>query len=185
MQSDVNMLPMRGSSVHEIVVNDHETIKGLLNSLTHTTARDETMRILEQLKGALTIHNAMEENLIYPALDKVAGHMLETQKLYHETASADIMVFQIDTMLKEGDNTKLAEKCKKLHDAVFEHIESEEKSALPHLEKGADSNESQMLLQSVREFRSAMRFIPAATAGARMETGEIGTQTTPTSTRIP
>jgi hypothetical protein len=31
-----------------------------------------------------------------------------------------------------------------------------------------------------------MRFTPADTlAGGRMETGEIGTQTTPTSTRIP
>jgi hemerythrin superfamily protein len=184
MQSDMNVLPIRGNSVHEVVENDHEVIKGLLNSLQHSAARDERMRILEQLKGALTIHNAMEENLIYPALDKVAGHKFETLKLYNETASADIMLFQIDTMLKEGDDTKFADTRKKLHDAVFKHIEAEEKSALPHLQKGADSSEAQMLMESVREFRSAVRFMPTAGA-ARMEIGEIGTQTTPTSTRIP
>jgi hemerythrin superfamily protein len=186
MQSDVNVLPVRGNSVHDIVENDHEVIKGLLNSLQHSAERDERMRILEQLKGALTIHNAMEENLIYPALDKVAGHKFETLKLYNETASADIMLFQIDTMLKEGDDTKFSQTCQKLHDAVFKHIEAEEKSAMPHLQEGADSEESQMLMQSVREFRNAIRFTPGAgMAAGRMETGEIGTPTSPASTRIP
>jgi hemerythrin superfamily protein len=174
MQSDVNVLPLRGNSVHEILENDHETIKGLLNSLGHASG-DDRRRILEQLKGALTIHNSMEENLIYPALDKVGGHKAEAMKLYNETASADIMVFEIDTMLKEGDDTKFAAKCEKLRDAVFKHIEAEEKSAMPHLEKGAESRESQMLLQSVREFRNSMRFMAGMTA--RVETGEIGTQT--------
>ncbi|HLI96430.1 MAG TPA: hemerythrin domain-containing protein [Candidatus Baltobacteraceae bacterium] len=164
--------------------NDHEVIKGLLDSLTRSTARDERTRFLEQLKGALTIHNAMEENLIYPALDKVAGHMLETQKLYHETASADIMFFQIDTMLKEGDETKFAEMCKKAHDAVFKHIEGEEQHAMPHLQRGVDSSESQLLLQSVREFRGAIRFMPDGATG-RIETGEITRSTSPASTRIP
>lgn len=180
MQSDMNILPVRGNSIHEILENDHETIKGLFNSLTHATTREQRMHVLEQLKGALTIHNAMEENLVYPALDKVAGHMLETQKLYHETASADIMLFEIDTMLKEGDDTKFAEKAEKLQKAVFKHIEGEEQSALPHLQKGAETAESQMLLQSVREFRSAMRFTPAMPGTGRIETGEIG-RTTPAS----
>lgn len=185
MQSDMTMLPMRGNTVHEIVENDHELIKGLLNSLTHAAAKADRMQTLEQLKAALTIHNAMEENLIYPALDKVAGHKIESLKLYNETAAADILVFQIDTMLKEGDETKFAEKAEKLHDAVFKHIEAEEKSAMPHLEKGADSKESQMLLQSVREFRNAIRFQPANVPTGHTYTGEVDMQTAkpPSSTR--
>lgn len=176
MQSDVNLLPMRGTTVHEILENDHEIIKGLLDSLTQAAAHEDRIQILEQLKGALTIHNATEENIVYPALDKVAGHKFETLKLYNETASADILVFQIDTMLKEGDETAFGEKARKLHDAVFKHIEAEEKSALPHLEKGADMQEQQMLLESVREFRAAMHFTPAKVPPSRTHTGEIGTE---------
>lgn len=183
MQNDMNLLPVRGNTVHEILENDHEIIKGLLNSLTHAAARADRMQILEQLKGALTIHNATEENLVYPALDKVAGHKIEALKLYNETASADILLFQIDTMLKEGDETRFTEKAEKLHGAVFKHIEAEEKSALPHLEKGAESREAQMLLESVREFRNAMRFTPANVPTARTYTGEVGTPT-PTTTRM-
>ncbi len=177
MQSDANLLPLRGSSVHEILENDHEIIKGLLTSLTRAAGTEQRVQILERLKGALTIHNAMEESLIYPALDKVAGHKFETLKLYNETASADILVFQIDTLLKEGDDAKFADKAEKLQSAVFKHIEAEEESALPHLEKGADSDQSQMLLESVREFRGALRFTPGESSAARMETGEIGMQT--------
>ncbi len=174
MQSDVNVLPLRGNTVHEILENDHEIIKNLLRRLTNAGARQERMQVLEQLKAALTIHNAMEENLVYPALDKVAGHKFETLKLYNETASADMLVFEIDTMLKEGDDGKFGEKAEKLSAAVSKHIEAEEHSAMPHLEKGADSQESQLLLQSVRDFRGAIRFTPGAPAGARSETGEIG-----------
>lgn len=175
MQSDVNtLLPLSGSTVHEILENDHEVIKGLLDSLTHSAARADRMQILERLKGALTIHNATEENIVYPALDKVAGHKLETMKLYNETAAADILLFQIDTLLKEGDETTFAEKAEQLHDAVFKHIGAEEKSALPHLEKGADSAEAQMLLLSVREFRGSIRFTPGGVPPSRTHTGEVG-----------
>jgi hemerythrin superfamily protein len=182
MQSDVNLLPIRGNSLHEIVENDHEVIKGLLTSLTHASATADRMQVLEQLKAALTIHNAMEENLIYPALDKVAGHKFETLKLYNETASADIMLFEIDTMLKEGVDERFSEKCEKLQKAVFKHIEEEEKTAIPQLQKGSESQEAQLLLQSVREFRNAIRFNTPGVATARTYTGEVAsssTQSTP------
>jgi hemerythrin superfamily protein len=174
MQTDVNMLlPLRGNSVHEILVNDHETIKGLLNSLTHSAAEADRMQILEQLKGALTIHNAMEENIVYPALNKVAGRKAEATKLYTETAAADTMLFEIDLMLKEGETQKLADKCEKLQAAVFKHIDTEEKSALPHLEKGADTQESQLLLQSVRDYRNSIQFKPPSVPTGRTYTGQI------------
>jgi hemerythrin superfamily protein len=184
MQSDMNLLPVRGSTVQEIIENDHNVIKALLDSLTHASVRERRMEIVKQLQAALTIHNAMEENLVYPALDKVAGHMLESQKLYHETASADILLFQIDTMLKEGDDAKFGEKAEKLHDAVFAHIEAEEGKALPHLSKGAETSESRMLLESVREFRNSLSFRSSGAGediGTRSEIGEIGGRRTPSS----
>ncbi|HKU69114.1 MAG TPA: hemerythrin domain-containing protein [Candidatus Baltobacteraceae bacterium] len=177
MQSDANVLPLRGSSVHEILENDHETIKGLLNSLTHAAANADRMQTLEQLKGVLTIHNATEENIVYPALNKIAGHKFETMKLYNETASADMLVFELDTMLKEGDDTKFAQKAEALQKAVFKHIEAEEKHALPHLEDGADSEEAVMLLQSVRDFRNSIKISPARVPTAHTYTGEVGSET--------
>lgn len=176
MQSDVSLLPVSGSSVHEILENDHEIIKGLLNSLTRSAARAERMQILEQL--------ATEENIVYPALDKVAGHKFETLKLYNETAAADIFALPNRHDAQGRRRDEIRRQGAKTHDAVFKHIEAEEKSALPHLEKGADSSEAQILLRSVREFRSAIRFTPGSVATSRAYTAEVGTPASTSSTRM-
>ncbi|HEV3154450.1 MAG TPA: hemerythrin domain-containing protein [Candidatus Baltobacteraceae bacterium] len=177
MQSDMNVLPARGNDAIEILVNDHETIKSLLSQLTQ--ASDGTRKgMLEQLKAVLTIHNATEENLVYPALREVAGKKAESLKLYNETAEADSMLFQLDTMLKEGDVSKFGKVAEQLQAAILEHIDDEENKAFPHLEKGAEPQQAQMLTQSVREFRSALRFEPAGyqMRSTGTEIGEIGSE---------
>lgn len=174
MQSDLSPLPVRGNDAVEILLNDHQVIKSLLSQLTQAGRASQRQQVLEQLKAALTIHNATEENLVYPALDKVAGKKSESQKLYHETAAADVLIFELDTMLKEGDDSDFEAKAEKLQAAILEHIEDEEDSAFPHIQEKAEPQQSQMLTESVREFRSSIRF--ETVAGGRMgrsETGEI------------
>jgi hemerythrin superfamily protein len=176
MQTNVTPLPVRGNDAVEILVNDHQTIKTLLTQLTQNEGGAGAKTTLEQLKAALTIHNATEENLVYPALNKVAGKKAESQKLYHETAEADVLLFELDTMLKEGDEADFPAKAKKFQAAVLEHIEDEEDKAFPHLQKYAEPEQAQMLTQSVREFRSALHY-NAGGVGTRAETGTIDGQT--------
>lgn len=172
MQSDLTELPVRGSNALEILINDHQTVKSLLDQLTRATQQSDRKECLDRLKAALTIHNSTEENLVYPALDVVAHKRWEPQKLFHETAMADIMLFELDTMLKTGDTSDFPQKCEKLSKAIHEHIEDEEDKAFVHLRDKADSKEMQMLTESVREFRSKLHFGPIA---GRTETGEIRT----------
>lgn len=169
MQSD--QLTTQGSDTVEILKNDHQVIKQLLNSLTQATQIQQRKTILDQLKAVLTVHNATEENLVYPALQSVADEKRQSQKLYHETAEADVVVFDLDTMLKEGDDSDFAAAAKKLQAAVLEHIDDEENSAFPRLQKNADTRQTQMLTESVREFRSKFRFSPMGTS--RTETGDV------------
>lgn len=177
MQSDVGQLPVRGSDAIEILTNDHDVIKGLLTQLTQAPDSESRTMYLEQLKAALTVHNATEENLVYPALHKVAGKKSESQKLYHETAEADVLIFEIDTMLKEGDETDFESKATKLQGAILEHIEDEEEKAFPHLQEGAEPDQAQMLTESVRQFRGSLHYtmpgMSGATSRSRTETGEI------------
>ena len=97
---------MRGNDAVEILENDHEVIKELLDQLTSAT-NSKRADVLELLKGVLTIHNATEENLVYPAINKVAGSKLESQHLYHETAEADVLFFELDGLLKEGNDERV------------------------------------------------------------------------------
>lgn len=182
MQSDSTQLPVRGNDAIEILTNDHRRIKDLLAQLTAASQTTQRKQTLEQLKAALTIHNATEENLVYPAIQEVAGKKAEAQKLYHETGEADVLVFTLDTMLKEGDEGDFSATAEKLQAAVLEHIEDEEQKAFVHLRDRSEPPQAQLLTQSVREFRSALRFGPGgdgqpSAVGSR---GEIGGTTAPT-----
>ncbi len=157
MQIDTTLLPARGADAVEILENDHQVIKGLLTRLTGSDATNRE-QLLEQLKGVLTIHNATEENLVYPALNKVAGSRAESQHLYHETAEADVLLFELDSMLKEGDAVTFDAAARKFADAVRHHIEEEETKALPRLRENVDPEQAEMLLASVRSFRRSLHF---------------------------
>lgn len=163
MQIDTTLLPVRGNDAVEILLNDHQVIKSLLRELTAAVG-PRREQVLEQLKGVLTIHNATEENLVYPAINKVAGSKLESQHLYHETAEADTMLFELDSMLKERDETEFSTKAEKFADAVRHHIEEEEQKAFPRLQENADARHSEILAQSVKSFRKSLHFETASIA---------------------
>ena len=157
MQIDTSLLPVRGDDAVEILENDHEVIKELLAKLT-TATNSKRAEVLELLKGVLTIHNATEENLVYPAIQKVAGSKLESQHLYHETAEADVLFFELDGLLKEGNDEEFARKALKFQEAVLHHIDEEENKAFPRLEENADPQNAASLTESMREFRKSLRF---------------------------
>jgi hemerythrin superfamily protein len=157
MQIDKSLLPVRGSDAVEILLNDHEVIKGLLSELTQASGQ-RRQAVIEQLKGVLTIHNATEENLVYPAIDKVAGSKRESQHLYHETAEADVLLFELDSLLKERDESAFSIKAEKFVDAVCHHIEEEEQKAFPRLRENADPEHAETLVDSVKEFRNSLHF---------------------------
>jgi hemerythrin superfamily protein len=157
MQVDTTMLPARGSDAVEILKNDHKVIKSLLNKLTEAEP-SEREEVLEQLKGVLTIHNATEENLVYPAINKLAKSKPESDRLYHETAAADVLVFELDSLLKEGKDREFTTKAEQFQDAVLHHIEEEEQKALPRLEENTDPEQAETLTGAVRAFRKSLHF---------------------------
>jgi hemerythrin superfamily protein len=161
MQSHVNLLPARGDNAVEILLNDHQVIKTLLTNLTQAERDTARKEALEQLKAALTIHNATEENLVYPALALVADEKHQAEHLYHETAAADMLLFQLDTMLKEGETSKFDKTAEALQAAILEHVDDEENKAFPKLQKKAEPQQSALLAESVKQFRAAMSFTPA------------------------
>ena len=162
MQRDIDQLPARGHDAVEILINDHNVVKSLLEQLANARETARRKSVLEQLKAALTVHNATEESLVYPALAEVAGKKSEAQHLYHETAEADVLVFQLDTMLKEGEESEFESTASKLREAILEHIDDEEQKAFAHLREKAEPQQAKMLTDSVREFREALRFAPMA-----------------------
>lgn len=161
MPTNDTVAPAKGATAIDILINDHQTIKSLLDRLIVASDREERTECLQQLQGVLTVHNATEENLIYPALSSLGKRAPESLHLYHETANADIAAYEIDSMLKEGaDNERIQAHCEKLRSAVFEHIHDEETKAFPRLKDAAGARQEASLNASVRTFRGSISFQP-------------------------
>jgi hemerythrin superfamily protein len=157
MQIDITLLPVRGDDAVEILRNDHQVIKSLLTELAGE-APQERKRVFEQLVGVLTIHNATEENLVYPAINKIADSKQESQHLYHETADADVLAFELDALLKAGDVSQFGVKAEKFQEALLAHIDEEENKAFPRLLEIGDPRKVEELAEAIRNFRKSLHF---------------------------
>jgi hemerythrin-like domain-containing protein len=69
-----------------------------------------------------------------------------------------MLFFELDSLLKGGEDTAFVEKAKKFHEAVLHHIEEEEGKAFPHLQENSDAEHSKELADAVREFRKSLHF---------------------------
>jgi hemerythrin superfamily protein len=150
-------LPTIGGDAIEILMNDHVGIRDLLTEIERTRSQASRVTLLENLKAVLTVHNATEENLVYPALALEAKKKAESEKLYHETALADITLYELDALIKHGEGDEFARAFQQFQKALLEHIDDEESKAFQHLREYADAPEQQLLTAKVRQFRGAIR----------------------------
>jgi hemerythrin superfamily protein len=158
----VQTFPAHGDTAIDILLNDHATIKQLLGELTKARDPEHRKAALEQLKAILTVHNATEENLVYPAIAVVGHDEKESKHLYAETADADVLLFQLDAMLASTNDDAFATMAEKFQGAVREHMQDEETSAFPHLQERAGPEQERKLTESVREFRSHFEYEPTS-----------------------
>jgi hemerythrin superfamily protein len=143
----------------DILENDHENIKALFAQLVSATQANERTNILEQLKAILTVHNATEENLVYPAVRVAASRAKDADTLYHQQDEAKVGIWKLDAMLKGTlDEADFGAQAEELQKAVLAHIRKEEETEFPHLRDALKGKGLTQLSGAVREFRSEFRF---------------------------
>jgi hemerythrin superfamily protein len=151
--------PAVGNDAIDILENDHENVKALFAQLADAEDAGARTEILEQLKALLTIHNATEENLVYPAVRVAAHRPKDADTLYHQQDEAKVGIWEIDSMLKGTlDDAGIDAKIEKLQSAVLAHVRKEEETEFPHLRDALKGKGLKQLTEAVREFRSSFRF---------------------------
>ena len=152
-------LPVSGDDALQILENDHRAVKGLLMALPRAESA-ERARLLEELKSALTIHNATEENIVYPAIHDIAQRPMHAGRLYHQQDEAKVLVWELSQL--DPSDAQFTKKAERLRDAVLAHVEDEETSEFPQLREVAGDKLSSVT-QAVRDFRRSLRLIPNGT----------------------
>jgi hemerythrin superfamily protein len=120
---------------------DHDKVKGLLNELESTTERGVKTRaeLFSTIKGELTLHEIVEEEIFYPELKahpKAEDIVLEG---YEEHHVVDLLMGELEA-LDVSDETWGA-KAIVMKENIEHHIEEEEGEMFPKARQVFDSAE--------------------------------------------
>ena len=124
---------------------DHDKVKDLLNQLESTTERGVKTReeLFATIKGELTVHETIEEEIFYPALKehpKAKDLVLEAYEEHHV----------VDTVMAELEGLDVSDetwgaKATVMKENVEHHIEEEEREMFKQARQVFDKQELQDL----------------------------------------
>ena len=119
---------------------DHDKVKGMLDKLDETTERAAVTRTegLQALKQELTIHETIEEEILYPALKEFSRTREITFEAYEEHHVVDTIMAELEQT--PTDDEQWAAKLTVMKENLEHHIEEEEdemfKQARQVMDKG-------------------------------------------------
>ena len=125
----------------KMLKDDHDKVKGMLKKLDATTERAEKTRteMLQTLKQELTVHETIEEEILYPALKEYAKTKDIALEGYEEHHVVDgIMAELEDTPV---DDETWAAKLTVMKENLEHHIEEEEDEMFPKARQVMDEDE--------------------------------------------
>ena len=110
----------------KLLKDDHDKVKGMLEKLEKTTERAEVTRTegLQSLKRELTVHEAIEEEILYPALKEFAKTKDIALEGYEEHHVVDSILAELEQTPTSDDTW--AAKFTVMKENLEHHIEEEE-----------------------------------------------------------
>jgi len=132
----------------ELLKNDHETVRDLLQKLTETTDRAEKKRkdLLEKIAHELEVHTTLEEEIFYPAFRDAGGK--EELKMFHEATEEHRAVDELvlpDLLETDPTSAQFAGRAKVLKELIEHHAEEEEEEMFTRARKLFGDEELQEL----------------------------------------
>jgi hemerythrin superfamily protein len=132
----------------KLIKQDHRTVKGLFRKFEASTRQSERQKIAQEIIEELSIHAAIEEQLLYPAL-RARDKRMESAALnaLEEHHAAKLLLLELDKM--KVDDERYAAKMHVLRQSVTAHIEEEEAKLLPRLQGLLDQEELEAMADAI------------------------------------
>jgi hemerythrin superfamily protein len=135
-------------------MNEHKAVKERFGVLLNATG-SERADVLDEIKGMLAMHNATEENVIYPAVHSIAQRPMHARTLYHEQDDAEVALWEL-AKLDPGD-PEFVRKGTELRDALLAHVEREEGSEFKALREAMTAKQADQLAGDFQSFRATLK----------------------------
>ena len=145
----------------ELLKQDHENMRALLEELAGTTTRGVKKRkeLVGKIEANLRAHNAIEEEIFYPAF-KQAGDGKEDAKMYFEAleehrAAGDLVL--PDLLKTEVDSEKFSGRAKVLKELFEHHADEEEKEMFKRAKALLDKKALQELGEQMAQRKDELK----------------------------
>ena len=129
---------------------DHDKVKKLLDELAKTTERGVKTRseLFATIKGELTIHETIEEEIFYPALKNHPKTKEIALEGYEEHHVVDMVMAEIEGV--SYDDERWGAKFKVMKENIEHHIEEEENEMFKQARQVFDESELEALGEQMR-----------------------------------
>ena len=141
---------------------DHDKVKGMLDKLDETTERAEVTRTegLQALKQELTIHETIEEEILYPALKEFSNTREITFEAYEEHHVVDTIMAELEQT--PVDDEQWAAKLTVMKENLEHHIGEEEDEMFKQARQVMDEHELVALGERMAARKKELKSIPSA-----------------------
>jgi hemerythrin superfamily protein len=117
----------------QLIKQDHRMVKGLFRKFERASRSSDRQKIGQEIIEELSVHSAIEEQLIYPLIQAHGRQMHEpVLNALEEHHAVKLTLSELDGMSAEDE--RYAAKMHVVREAVEMHIEEEEAKLLPRIE---------------------------------------------------
>jgi hemerythrin-like domain-containing protein len=139
-----------------LIKQDHRRVKVLFRRFEQAKSTGERQKVGEEIIEELSVHAAIEEQLIYPLIrnanaSRGARAVLNALEEHH---AMKLVLAELDAM--KASDERYAAKLHVVREAVESHIEEEESTLLPLLSRALDPAMSKDLTNAIRLMKSAV-----------------------------
>lgn len=141
----------------QLLKKDHDQVKKMLKDLEATTERAVKTRqeLFGRLKFSLTVHEQMEETVLYPALKEHAKAKDIVLEAYEEHDVVDTILGELETT--PVDDETWHAKLTVMRENLLHHIEEEERDMFPKVRELFDGATLDALGDQMRTIKSQAR----------------------------
>jgi hemerythrin superfamily protein len=115
-----------------LLKKDHALVKDIFKKIDASTDEEERKSLFEQFMDEISVHERIEEEIFYPALQKLPKAKEDVLEAFEEHHVVDMIVTEMDV---EPDDEKWDAKFTVMKESVEHHIKDEEEKLFPKAEK--------------------------------------------------
>jgi hemerythrin-like domain-containing protein len=136
----------------QLIKQDHRMVKGLFRKFERASRSADRQKIGQEIIEELSVHSAIEEQLLYP-LTEARGPQMHEPVLHalEEHHAVKLTLAELDGMSAEDE--RYAAKMHVVCEAVEMHIEEEEAKLLPRIESVLDAEDRRNLAETMLEMK--------------------------------